>query len=182
VAKVQAGYKAQPLSAFPQAGRRRPLHPRSDFPKIDDAMLKANFFDYLDFVLAFGPPARKRRRFAPSSPASASVRQNVRFSRPVSRAQGCRAARDEGRRRGSRRRRSHFGTNINGWNVGFGPRGPVLLHGNWLLRAVGARAGIYGLDAVEATYPMTRVDAAGNRSTAASTRTHSLLRQASCRP
>jgi ATP-dependent DNA helicase DinG len=30
-----------------------------------------------------------------------------------------------------------------------------------LLRAVGARAGIYGLDAVEATYPRTRVDAAG---------------------
>ena len=34
--------------------------------------------------------------------------------------------------------------------------------GNWLVRAAAAKAGIYGNDAVEATYPMTRVDADGD--------------------
>jgi hypothetical protein len=34
-------------------------------------------------------------------------------------------------------------------------------NGNWLLRAAGARLVIYGLDAIEATYPATRMDAAG---------------------
>jgi hypothetical protein len=54
-----------------------------------------------------------------------------------------------------------FGENINGWSVGSAQGDRSYFNGNWLLRAVGARAGIYGLDAVEATYPMTRVDAAG---------------------
>mgnify|MGYP003694176821 CR=1 FL=1 len=50
---------------------------------------------------------------------------------------------------------------INGWKVGsfFGDR--AFFHGNWLLRAAGAKAGIYGNDAVEATYPMTKTLANG---------------------
>lgn len=34
-------------------------------------------------------------------------------------------------------------------------------HGDWLLRAAAAKAGIYGNDAVEAMYPMTREDGTG---------------------
>ena len=34
-------------------------------------------------------------------------------------------------------------------------------NGDWLKRAVAAKAGIYGNDAVEATYPLTRVDSDG---------------------
>jgi hypothetical protein len=50
---------------------------------------------------------------------------------------------------------------IHGWRVGaaFGDRDYD--HGDWLLRAAAARAGIYGNDAVEAMYPMTRSDGAG---------------------
>jgi len=50
---------------------------------------------------------------------------------------------------------------INGWKVGayFGDR--EFFKGNWLLRAAGAKAGIYGNDAVEATYPMTKTLANG---------------------
>ena len=50
---------------------------------------------------------------------------------------------------------------INGWNVGslFGDR--AFYNGNWLMRAAAAKAGIYGNDAVEAMYPMTRADANG---------------------
>jgi hypothetical protein len=54
VEKVQAGYKAQPLSAWlkqpaPSAA------PAVDFPKIDKEMVKKNFFEYLDFALQFAP-------------------------------------------------------------------------------------------------------------------------------
>jgi hypothetical protein len=45
---------------------------------------------------------------------------------------------------------------INGWKVGayFGDRD--FFRGNWPLRAAGAKAGIYGNDAIEATYPITK--------------------------
>ena len=50
---------------------------------------------------------------------------------------------------------------INGWMVGavFGDR--AFFNGNWLMRAGAAKAGIYGNDPVEATYPLTRVDRSG---------------------
>ncbi len=50
---------------------------------------------------------------------------------------------------------------INGWKVGslFGDR--AFYNGDWLMRAAAAKGGIYGNDAVEAMYPMTRVDATG---------------------
>ena len=48
-------------------------------------------------------------------------------------------------------------TNVNGWVVSslFGDR--AFYAGDWLKRAAGARAGIYGNSANEATYPMARV-------------------------
>ena len=54
-----------------------------------------------------------------------------------------------------------MGKEINGWRVGsaFGDRD--FYHGDWLLRAAAAKAGIYGNDAVEAMYPMTRKDSSG---------------------
>jgi hypothetical protein len=50
---------------------------------------------------------------------------------------------------------------INGWKVGslFGDR--AFYSGDWLKRAAAAKGGIYGNDAVEAMYPMTRSDAKG---------------------
>ena len=51
--------------------------------------------------------------------------------------------------------------NINGWVVGslFGDRD--FFKGDWLKRAGAAKGGLYGNDAVEAMYPYTRTDAAG---------------------
>ena len=53
------------------------------------------------------------------------------------------------------------GKDINGWRVAsfFGDR--AFYDGNWLLRAAAAKGGIYGNDAIEAMYPMTRVDVKG---------------------
>src|SRR4029077_2711722 len=50
---------------------------------------------------------------------------------------------------------------VNGWKVGswFGDR--AFFHGDWLLRAAGAKGGIYGNDAIEATYPITKTLANG---------------------
>jgi hypothetical protein len=53
------------------------------------------------------------------------------------------------------------GTPINGWHVGafFGDR--AYFNGDWPKRAAAARAGIFGNDAIEAMYPMTRNIASG---------------------
>ena len=50
---------------------------------------------------------------------------------------------------------------VNGWKMNsyFGNR--AFFNGNWLLRAAGAKAGIYGNDIEEAAYTMTRTDADG---------------------
>ena len=50
----------------------------------------------------------------------------------------------------------NIGKDVNGWKIGsaFGDR--AFYHGDWLLRAAAAKAGIYGNDAAEAVYPMTR--------------------------
>src|SRR6266568_8152650 len=50
---------------------------------------------------------------------------------------------------------------INGWKVGsfFGDR--AFFNGDWLKRAAAAKGGIYGNDAVEAMYPMTKTLANG---------------------
>ena len=51
--------------------------------------------------------------------------------------------------------------NINGWKISslFGDR--TFYNGDWLKRAAAAKGGIYGNDAVEAMYPMTRATANG---------------------
>jgi hypothetical protein len=66
----------------------------------------------------------------------------------------------EGDRKVTERTKS-IGKSIDGWSVGsaFGDR--AFFNGDWLLRAAAARAGIYGNDAVEAMYPMTRTLADG---------------------
>jgi len=50
---------------------------------------------------------------------------------------------------------------INGWKIGSMFGDSAFYNGDWLKRAAGAKGGIYGNDAIEAMYPMTRVDATG---------------------
>ena len=54
VIKVQAGYKAQPLSQYLNQPAP-PAAPAVNFPKINAEMIKTGFFDYLDFALQFAP-------------------------------------------------------------------------------------------------------------------------------
>src|SRR5271156_3399161 len=60
VVKVQAGYKAEPLSAYLKQPAP-PAAPAIDFPKINDEMVKTGFFDYLDFALQFAPPGPEEK-------------------------------------------------------------------------------------------------------------------------
>jgi hypothetical protein len=56
-----------------------------------------------------------------------------------------------------------MGNDENGWRVSaaFGDR--AFYHGDWLLRAAAALAGIYGNDAVEAMYPAATKDIEGRK-------------------
>src|SRR6266576_3402793 len=66
VEKVQAGYKAQPLSAY----LKQPAPPAAskiDFLPASSEKVKANFFEYLDFAL----------QFVPESPQSKDIRAKL---------------------------------------------------------------------------------------------------------
>ena len=54
VEKVQAGYRAQPLSAFLKQPAP-PAAPKIEFLPASSAKVKENFFEYLDFALQFVP-------------------------------------------------------------------------------------------------------------------------------
>ena len=88
VVKVQAGYKAQPLSAY----LKQPAPtgaPAIDFPKIDKELVKTNFFEYLDFALQFAPAGPERTGYPRQTRAHwRRRRQDIRLQGPFAGAQG----------------------------------------------------------------------------------------------
>ena len=156
VIKVQDGYKAQPLSAYlKQPAPAAP--PAIDFPKIDKELVKTNFFEYLDFALQFAPAGPEEQAIR-AKLASIGVGPGKSFNfKDLSLEH--KAAVALGMKEGEAKieeNLKNFGKNINGWRIGspFGDRD--FYKGDWLLRAAAAKAGIYGNDAIEAAYPMTR--------------------------
>ncbi|MDM0109011.1 DUF1254 domain-containing protein [Variovorax sp. J22R24] len=161
VVKVQAGYKAQPLSAFLKQAPP-PAPPTLKFLPATTAGIKDNFFEYLDAALLYVPQtpddAAVRARIARIGVGPGKTFEFKDLSPEHKAAVGL--GMKEGEEKIEKRLTS--GTkDINGWRVGsaFGDRN--FYKGNWLLRAAAAKGGIYGNDAVEATYPMTRTTAAG---------------------
>ena len=161
VIKVQAGYKVQPLSAYLKQSAP-PAAPAISFPKIDKEMVKANFFEYLDFALQFAPPGPEEQAIR-AKLASIGVGAGKKFDfkdlSPEHKAEVALGMKD-----GDAKIKQYLTTGlkqVNGWTVAsaFGDR--AFFHGDWLLRAAGAVAGIYGNDAVEAVYPVTKVLANG---------------------
>ena len=161
VVKNQSGYQVQPLSAYLHQPAP-PAAPALNFPPIDADMVKTNFFQYLDFAL----------RFAPAGPGETEIRaQLARIGIGAGKKFNFDALDLEhklevglGMKDGSEKvdaAAAALGKPINGWRVGaaFGDR--TYFNGNWLLRAAAAKAGIYGNDADEAMYPMTRWDVNG---------------------
>jgi hypothetical protein len=161
VVKVQSGYKVQPLSAYLKQSAP-PAAPTINFPKINKELAKTGFFDYLDFSLQFAPP-RPEEKDIREKLARLGIGAGKKFDfKALSPDQ--KAAVVEGVKAGEAKIEQYLATGakvINGWKIGsyFGDRD--FFHGNWLLRAAGAQAGIYGNDAIEAAYPMTKTLADG---------------------
>ena len=161
VEKVQAGYQAQPLSAFLKQPAP-PAAPKIDFVPASSSGIRANFYEYLDAALAFVPP----------SPADADIRARLarigvgpgKTFALADLSPERKAAVLQGMKDGDEKVDRFLATgikNVNGWNVGsfFGDRS--FYKGDWLMRAAAAKGGIYGNDAVEAVYPFTRTDVTG---------------------
>jgi hypothetical protein len=161
VIKVQAGYKVQPLSKYLNQPAP-PAAPPINFPKIDKELVKTNFFDYLDFALQYAPPGPEENEIR-AKLARLGISAGKKFDfKALSPEQ--KAAVVEGMKDGEAKVEKFLASgvkNINGWKVGswFGDR--AFFHGNWLRRAAGAKGGIYGNDAIEATYPITKTLANG---------------------
>jgi hypothetical protein len=172
VEKVQAGYKAQPLSAF----LKQPAPPAAskiDFLPATTAGIRTDFYEYLDAALQFVPP----------SPEDVNIRARLaRIGigpgktlgfRDLSAAQ--KAAVAQGLKEGGNKVDKWLASgmkNVNGWNIGsfFGDR--AFFNGDWLTRAAAARGGLYGNDAVEATIPFAFTDASGELPMAAQLHDH----------
>jgi len=162
VVKVQAGYKATPLSTFLKQPAPAAA-PVVDFPKVDKELVKSNFFDYLDFVLQFAPAGPEEKEIR-AKLATIGIGAGKKFNfKDLSLEH--KAAVGLGMKAGEAKIVKFLATeqkSVNGWKISslFGNR--EFFHGDWLLRSAGAKAGIYGNDTAEACYPMTRVDADGD--------------------
>jgi hypothetical protein len=161
VEKIQAGYKAQPLSAFLKQPAP-PAAPKIDFLPATTAGIKENFFPYLDAALKFVPVTQEdkviRERLASIGIGPGKTFEFKELS--LEHKAAILLAMKEGDDKVDQFLASGM-KNIHGWNVGafFGDR--AFYNGNWLMRAGAAKGGLYGNDAVEAMYPYTRTDASG---------------------
>ena len=156
VKKIQAGYKAQPLSAY-LGEPAPPAAPSIDFPVINNELVKENFFEYLDFALQFAPAGPEeieiRAKLAKIGvgPGKSFDFKDLSEEHKVAIGLGMK----EGDKKVSKAAVSQ-GKNVNGWMISspFGNR--EFYNGDWLKRAAGAKAGIYGNDIKEAAYPMSK--------------------------
>src|SRR5262249_8503228 len=125
-------------------------------------LVKENFFEYLDFALQFAPAGPEEKAIRAKlarlgiGPGKSFSFKDLSLEHKVEIGLGMK----EGEKK-VEEKVAHVGKKINGWAVGsaFGARD--FYKGDWLLRAAAAKAGIYGNDAVEAMYPLTKTLANG---------------------
>jgi hypothetical protein len=161
VVKVQAGYKAQPLSAFLKQPAP-PAAPAINFVPATTAGIKDNFYEYLDAALQYVPEDAVSKDIR-ARLASIGIGPGKTFDFKDLSAEH-KAAILLAMKEGDDKVDQYLAKgmkDINGWKVGslFGNR--EFYNGDWLKRAAAAKGGIYGNDGIEAMYPMTRVDSTG---------------------
>jgi hypothetical protein len=161
VIKVQAGYNAQPLSAFLKQ-TPPPAAPAVDFPKFDKELVKTHFFQYLDFALQFAP-AMENEKAIRAQLARIGIGPGKTFDfKELSLKHKLELI--VGMKEGERKIEDAIakaGHAMNGWRVSSLFGDSAYFNGDWLKRAAGAKAGIYGNDSAEATYPLARTDDRG---------------------
>jgi hypothetical protein len=161
VVKIQAGYKAQPLSTY----LKQPAPPAAaaiDFPKANAELVKTGFFDYLAYSLQFAP-AEPHEKEIRAKLAKLGVEAGKKFDLAALKPDQ-KAAVVEGMKAGEAKVAKYLESgqkNINGWKVGSLFGDSAFYKGDWLKRAAAAQGGIYGNDSVEAMYPMTKTLANG---------------------
>jgi hypothetical protein len=161
VKKVQAGYKVQTLSGYLNQSMTTAAA-AIGFPKIDKELVKTNFFEYLDFALQFAP-AQENEKEIRAALAKIGVGPGKTFNfkdLPLEQKLEVGLGMKEGEKKVVEGV-AKAGKTINGWQVTSLPGDSAHYNGDWLKRAVAAKAGIYGNDPAEATYPLTRVDSDG---------------------
>jgi hypothetical protein len=162
VEKVQAGYKAQSLSSFLKQPAP-PAAPKIDFVPATTEGIKKNFYEYLDAALQFVPPTTEDKAIR-AKLATIGIGPGKTFDFKDLSAEHKAAvliAMKEGDDKVDKYLAGGM-KNINGWVVGSLLGDRAFFHGDFLLRAAGAKAGIYGNTAVEAVYPLTKHDATGD--------------------
>jgi hypothetical protein len=161
VKKVQSGYTARTLSAYLNQSPPSPA-PTIDFPKFDKELVKTNFFEFLDFMLQFAPVQENEKEIrAQLARIGIGPGKTLNFKDlPVEQKLEIGLGMKEGDRK-VEEAVAGAGKAINGWRVTSLAGDSAFFNGDWLKRALAAKAGIYANDAVEATYPFTRTDADG---------------------
>ena len=163
VIKVQDGYKVQPLSAYLNQPAP-PAAPRCRLGRSSTrTCVKTEFFDFLDIALQFAPAGPEEEAIS-AKLASIGIGPGKKFAfkdLSLEHKAAILHRHEGGGQEGRANVSPTLGKAINGWNVSsaFGDR--AFYNGDWMLRAAAARAGIYGNDAVEAMYPMTKALADG---------------------
>ncbi|AMM84528.1 cell envelope protein [Martelella sp. AD-3] len=156
VEKVQAGYKVQTLSAY--AGEPAPAAaPAADFPKVDKDLVKTNFFEYLDFALQFAPASSAETEIrAKLAKIGVGPGKSFQFKdMPLEH----RLEVALGMRDGDEKVKAYLADKLykaNGWSISDLWGDAAFVDGDWIKRAAGASAGIYGNDAAEAVYILGR--------------------------
>jgi len=161
VVKVQSGYKAEPLSTFLKQPAPAAA-PKIDFLPATTKGIKKNFYEYLDAALEFIPEAPDNKEIL-AKLASIGIGPGKTFDfKDLSLEH--KAAVLVAMKEGDDKVKKYLDSgmkDINGWKIGAVFGDADFYKGDWLKRAAAATGGIYGNDAVEATYPMTRMDVDG---------------------
>ncbi|MFN8554402.1 MAG: DUF1254 domain-containing protein [Candidatus Obscuribacterales bacterium] len=161
VVKVQSGYKVQTLSQYLKQPPPKAV-PAVDFPPFTKEDMKTPFPKFLNFVLQFCPPVKEetalRARFASVGIEAGKPFDFAKLS------DADKSAEEQAVKEGYGsivKQMDNIGKNINGWLVGSVLGDRKFFNGNWVKRAAGAMAGIYGNSAIEAVYPIAKNDATG---------------------
>jgi len=165
VKTVQAGYSVKTLSEHLNTNAPDPA-PAVDWMKFDKETAQKDPLGYLAFILQFAPAIGEaevekplREKFARIGLEAGKPFPSIELSSDVQ------AAIAEGLKAGAKKaegKKAEVGKLVNGWQISkglFGDR--ALLKDDYLMRAAAALVGLYGNDAKEAFYPLTRLDGAG---------------------
>lgn len=159
VVAVQRGYRVEPLSAFLRQPSTPPAPPIT-WPRIDAELAKRHFFDYLAFALQFNAPQPNEAAIRAQMASIGITGTGAAMPASLVDRLELTAAAIAGERK-VEAAVAAAGVAMNGWRVTPIPGAPEAYNGDWLLRAVAAKAGIYGNSTEEATYPFTREDTSG---------------------